>query len=109
MGSAGPQRASSADRQRRPRAGNAGGSGANGGNGFGDGAFVGAGGSATFDHATITANQALGSLAGSGGSDGDGFGLYVATGASVSLKKTKFRRNFAYTRNNDTYGTVTVI
>jgi hypothetical protein len=36
-----------------------------------------------------------------------GGGLYVDTGASVSLKKTKVTGDFASTSNDDIHGTVT--
>ena len=51
----------------------------------------------------------MGGLSGAGGSDGNaiGSGLYVATGATVSLKKSNVAGNFASTSNDDTYGTVT--
>ena len=38
-----------------------------------------------------------------------GGGLYVDTGASVSLKKTKVTGNFASTSDPDIYGTVTYL
>ena len=53
----------------------------------------------------------MGGLAGAGGDDGDGIGggLYAASGATVSLKKTKFAGNDASTSNDDIYGTVTYV
>jgi hypothetical protein len=53
--------------------------------------------------------MALGGLAGADGSDGEGIGggLYVATGASVTVRKTKVTGNFASTSNDNIYGTVT--
>ncbi len=73
------------------------------------GAYVGAGGSATIDQTNLIANLALGGPASSGGSDSDGSGagLYVATGTTVSLKKSQVAGNFASTSNNDIDGTVT--
>ncbi len=80
------------------------------GDAFGGGAFTASGGSATIFGTLVTANDALGGLGGSGGSDGNGGGgLYVATGASVSLQKTKVRGNFASTSDNNIYGIVTTM
>jgi hypothetical protein len=79
--------------------------------GWGGVAFVGAGGSATLDQTSVTAILTMGGLAGAGGSDGDGFGggLYVATGATVSLKKSNVAGNYASTSNDEIYGTVTYL
>jgi hypothetical protein len=65
-------------------------------------------GVATLTDTGVTANQAMGGLAGSGGSDGQGIGggLYVTTGASVLLKKTKVKGNVASTSNHNIYGIV---
>jgi hypothetical protein len=57
----------------------------------------------------VAASLVLGGLAESGGSagDGSGGGLYVATGATVSLKKTNIAGNYASTSKAEIYGTVT--
>ena len=89
--------------------GGAGGSGANGGNGWGGGRFV---RSRLRDPRPDGYPPEPGSgLAGEGGSNGAGIGggLYVATGASVSLKKTIVALNFASTSNDNIYGTVTYL
>jgi hypothetical protein len=48
------------------------------------------------------------SQSGSGGSDGDGIGggLYIATGGSVTLKKSQVVLNLASTSNDNIFGTV---
>jgi hypothetical protein len=53
----------------------------------------------------------MGALPLTGGSDGEGIGggLFLATGASVYLKKTKVTDNFAFTSSDDPYGTVIII
>ena len=73
--------------------------------------FAGAGGSALLQQTTVTANTAMGGLPGAGGSAGDGIGggLYVATGASVFLKKTKVAGNVASTSSDNIDGTVTYL
>jgi hypothetical protein len=56
----------------------------------------------------VILNSALGVAAGAGGSDGEGLGggLYVASGATVTLKKTHVVGNMASTSGNDIYGSV---
>ena len=94
------------------RGGN-GGSGADGGDGLGGGIWFGLPTSPapqnSIDNSVITGNFALGGQAGAGGSDGSGIGggLYVATGASVNLKKSLVILNFASTSNDNIYGIVT--
>ena len=60
---------------------------------------------------TVTANTAKGGLPGTGSSAGDGVGggLYVATGASVFLKKTKVAGNAASTSSDNIDGIVTYL
>jgi hypothetical protein len=67
-------------------------------------AIVGVDGSATIDQTVIAANLAIGSLSGSGGSDGHG--LYIASGATVTLKKSHVVGNQASTGNDNIYGIV---
>jgi hypothetical protein len=53
----------------------------------------------------------MGALPGTGGNNGEGVssGLYLATGASVFLKKAKATGNFASTSSADLSGAVTII
>jgi uncharacterized membrane protein len=89
----------------------AGAAGATGRDGIGAGHFAGARGSAWLPQTIVTADTAMGALPGTGGPDGGeiGSGLYLATGASVFLKKTKVAGNFASTSSDDLYGAVTII
>jgi hypothetical protein len=56
----------------------------------------------------IYLNSALGGAAGSGGSDGlgQGGGIYVASGVTVTLKKSKIVGNFGSTGIDNIFGTV---
>ena len=58
---------------------------------------------------SIYINSALGGAAGSGGSDGlgQGGGIYVVSGGTVTLKKSKVTGNLGSSGIDNIFGTVT--